>query len=282
MKLRPLEGSIGVEVTDLDVCAPGPAANIDALRRALAERHLLVVRGSDIAGEDQVAFVSRFGTLVAEHSLWGYVSNVRPDGIVREGALLFHSDFAFTATPVEVISLHPVELPPGGASTLFVDAVDAVRRMREDVRRRLVELRVVNVYDFTRPNDRPMRLAEAAPGSPSVEHPLIGRHPRTGDAVVMANELHTDHVVGLAPSESAALLAEVFAVLYDPGRIYVHRWEPGDLVLWDNVALHHGRRDIPRHEPRTLQRVVLGNYTPSELVPNLAELLAPSSDRSAP
>ena len=48
----------------------------------------------------------------------------------------------------------------------------------------------------------------------------------------------------------------------------------GDLLLWDNVALHHGRPAFERTEARTLQRVALGNYTAVELVPNLAELLA--------
>ena len=50
-------------------------------------------------------------------------------------------------------------------------------------------------------------------------------------------------------------------------------WAVGDLVLWDNVALHHGRPAFDRREARTLQRVALGNYTAVELVPNLAELL---------
>mgnify|MGYP006197487709 CR=1 FL=1 len=59
-----------------------------------------------------------------------------------------------------------------------------------------------------------------------------------------------------------------------PANCFAHRWRVGDLVIWDNVALQHGRRDIPKHEARTLQRVTLGDYTPWELVPDLNELLA--------
>ena len=68
--------------------------------------------------------------------------------------------------------------------------------------------------------------------------------------------------------------AATFRVLYAEDNIYEHRWTVGDLVLWDNIALHHGRRDIPVHEARTLQRVTLAELTPSQMVPNLAELLA--------
>jgi taurine dioxygenase len=188
--------------------------------------------------------------------------------------LLFHSDFAFTVAPVDALSLHAVDVPADGAPTRFANAVHAARVLPDDLRSRLAGRRVVNVHDFHLPNDRPMRVAEAHPRSPRYEHPVIGVHTRTGEPVVMANEMHSDHVVGVPPAESRALLTDLFGVLYADENVLEHRWATGDLVLWDNVALHHGRRDIPRDEPRTLQRVTLGDYTPGELVPNLGELLA--------
>lgn len=280
MRLRELDGTIGVEVTGLDLAGGAglrpdcSAADIDGLRTALDRRHLLLIQTEQLAGEAQAAFVARFGPLVPERRLWGYVSNVRDDGIVREGALLFHSDFAFTPSPTQAIALHALEVPADGAPTLFADAVNAVRLLPADLRDRLAGRRVVNLYDFHRPDDRPMRLAEADPRSPRCEHPVMASHPRTGGEVVMANELHTDHIVGLPRAESDALLADLFAVVYDGANVYEHCWTVGDLVLWDNVALHHGRRTIPLDEPRTLQRVTLGSYTPSELVPDLDVLLA--------
>jgi taurine dioxygenase len=270
MELRHLHDTIGVEVV-------GPAtsmAEIDELRRALDERHLLLVRAGTFTPEAHLAFVARFGPIVPERNIWGYVSNVREGGIVPEGALLFHSDFAFTASPVLAISLHALETPADGSPTLFADAARAVDSLPADLRARLEDRRVLNVYDFTLPNDRPMRVAEADPRSPRQEHPVIGRHPRTGAQVVMANQMHTDCIVGAPRAESEALLSDLFAVVYDPSNVYEHRWAIGDLVLWDNIALHHGRRDIPRDEPRTLQRLTVGSYTPAELVPNLEELLA--------
>ena len=282
MLLRELPGTIGTEVLDLDLSTNGSgerwtSGDVDELRAALERRHLLLIRGRVIAGEAQAAFVARFGPLLAERNLWGYVSNVREDGIVREGALLFHSDFAFTAAPVYAISLHAVEVPAGGAPTLFADAANAALTVPSDLRARLAGRRALNVFDFHRPNDQPMRVSEVDPRSPRAEHPVIAAHPRTGEDVVMANELHTDHIVGVSRADSNALLTDLFAVLYADANTFEHRWATGDLLLWDNIALHHGRRDIPRNEPRTLQRVTMGPYTPAELVPNLAELLAARS-----
>ena len=278
MELQDLPPGFGVEVLGLDLASGLELGHgrrqIDELREVLDARHLLAVRSLPISGEAQTAFVARFGRLVSERRLWAYVSNSRDDGIIREGALLFHSDFAFTKAPTTAISLHALEVPIGGSTTRFANAVKAVRVLPSDLHARLQGHRVLNVYDFHLPNDRPMRAAEVDPRSPRAEHPVIAPHPRTGAPVVMANEMHTDCILGISRAQSDALLTDLFAVLYDDANVYEHRWRIGDLVLWDNVALHHGRRDIPTSEARTLRRVTLGDYTPAELVPNLSELLA--------
>jgi taurine dioxygenase len=275
-----LPGAFGVELCDVDLrrtshlAATWTRAEVDELRARWDRDHLLLVRGPVLTGEQQLAFVARFGRLVAERQPWSYVSNVRPDGIVREGALLFHSDFAFTPCPVTAISLHALEVPADGAPTQFASAVNAVDALSPELRRELERRQVLNVYDFTKRDDRRTRELDLAPGSPTCAHPAIGAHPRTGAPVVYANELHSDRILDVSEEQSEALLKQLFRSLYDEQNVYEHRWSEGDLVLWDNVALHHARRNIPRVEPRTLQRVTLGDYTPGELVPNLAELLA--------
>jgi taurine dioxygenase len=194
--------------------------------------------------------------------------------VVPEGGLSFHSDFAFTPDPLEGISLHAIAVPASGAPTRFADAVRVVDRLPADLRARLERARVLNVFDFGAPADGRMRVADLAPGSPSCVHAAIGRHRITGEPVVLAGEMHTDCVLGMAPDESEALLGELFAYLYAPTNTYVHEWEAGDLVVWDNLALQHGRPAFPDDEERTLQRVVLGTKGAAEIVPNLAELLA--------
>jgi taurine dioxygenase len=270
MQLRELHPTIGVELDG----PPRTADDMRALRRALDERHLVLLRGEPMSGEAQVAFAARFGALVPERQLWGYVSNARDDGIVREGAMCFHSDFAFTPTPVEAICLHAIDMPADGAPTVFADAVAAARALPADLRDRLAGREVVNVYDFHQSDERPHRLAADDDWSPRSAKPILGRHPRTGEEVVLANELHAEHVVGLSRAESDALLADLFAVLYDDANRYEHRWSIGDLVLWDNVAIHHGRPEFAATSARTLQRVTVGAYTPWELIPRLDELLS--------
>src|SRR4051812_11631704 len=246
--------TIGSEVLDVDVSTVTglsgtlSRADIDELRSALAYRHLLLLRGPVVTGEQQLAFAARFGSLLPERQLWGYVSNVREDGIVREGPLPFHSDFAFTEVPTGAICLHALQIPQDGAPTTFADAVRAAAILPKSLRTRLAGRRVENAYDLRASDEVPMRQQPISPQAPRYEHPVLAPHPGTGIEVVMANDQHSLSIVGVPRPESDALLADLFDVLYDAENLHEHRWRVGDLVLWDNVALQHGRRDFPRQE----------------------------------
>jgi taurine dioxygenase len=275
VELRPLSDALGVEVLGLDVSRPFAIDDIDALHDAFDEHHLLLFRDQSLSGEQQMGFVARFGPLLVERTQpWGYVSNVHPDGIVREGGLLFHSDFAFAREPVLALSLFALEVPADGAPTLFANAARAARTLPDDLRVHTEGRLVHNIFDFHWPGDQRVRAHQMAPGSPGTDHPVRGRHPRSGVEVLFTNEMHSDSIVGLPEAESEALLAAIHTHCYAPANCYEHAWRVGDLLLWDNIALHHGRPTIPTNAARTLQRVSLGRYTPAELVPNLAALLA--------
>jgi taurine dioxygenase len=274
MQLRDLSGPIGTEVRDIDLHGVLADGEIAALLEAFDRRHLLMVRAQDVSGEEQVRWCRHFGPISPESPEgYGYVSNVHPNGILRDGAIRFHADLAFTTDPVHAISLHAREVPEQGAPTLFADATGVLDRMQPSLRARLERHSIVNVYDFTLPTDRRMRERDIAAGSPVVERPMVAPHPRTGVPVVNANALQTDRVVGLSAEESEALLTELFEVLYAPDNVLVLDWAVGDLVIWDNLAIQHERPEFPILEPRTMQRVCIHDKSLVDLVPNVGELL---------
>ena len=229
MELHDLPGPLGAEVRGIDLHRPLVADDVEQLMEAFDRRHLLLFRGQDVSGDEQVRLCQHFGPISPEaREGYGYVSNVHPDGILQEGAIRFHSDLAFTPDPVHAISLHAQEVPGDGAPTLFADATGVLERMRPSLRTRLDQHSIVNVYDFTLPTDRRMRERDLAPGSPTVERAMVAPHPRTGVPVVNANTLQTDRVVGLAEDESEAFLAELFEALYAPDNVLVLDWNVGD------------------------------------------------------
>lgn len=53
-----------------------------------------------------------------------------------------------------------------------------------------------------------------------------------------------------------------------PSAVLQHDWREGDLVIWDNVALQHGRGIVTLDEPERTLRKVGGpiTYEPGEIV----------------
>jgi len=43
----------------------------------------------------------------------------------------------------------------------------------------------------------------------------------------------------LPQAESDALLAQLYRHIAQPQFQYVHRWQPGDLLMWDNASVQH-------------------------------------------
>jgi taurine dioxygenase len=88
--------------------------------------------------------------------------------------------------------------------------------------------------------------------------PIAISHPRTGKTLLYVSEQQTREVVDLSRAESDALLAELFAHLYDDDHCLVHQWCERDLVAWDNLTVQHARADVQLHGPvRTLRKAVV-------------------------
>ena len=65
--------------------------------------------------------------------------------------------------------------------------------------------------------------------------------------------------------EAQALLAELIAAATAPGFTWLHRWQAGDVVMWDNRAILH--RGGPRRDD------ISGNFSR----PRGQEVTAPAS-----
>jgi taurine dioxygenase len=103
-------------------------------------------------------------------------------------------------------------------------------------------------------------------GWPGADHPVVMMTDH-GHIALYVNENHTDHIVELEPRESEELVQALFAHLYAPKLSYEHRWYHGDFIVWNNLALQHGREALPPGTLRTLQKIELGTHGYAELMP---------------
>jgi taurine dioxygenase len=267
-------GGAGVEVIGVNLAQPLSDEDEEVLRLALARYHLLLFRSQQLTPAQQIAVSSRFGPVLESRGVGhGYVSNVRPDGVVPDGPLLFHSDLSFTEWPYHGLSLLGLEVPSRGAATLFANAAAAVDKLPDDLRARLTGCRVLNTANFRQQFAQRQKEQDVASYEPRWEHPAIGPHPVTGTPVLFVNECASVRLTALGETESKSALNTIFAVLYNADNVYEHQWRVGDFVLWDNIAVQHGRRDFDPAERRTLQRVVLAERQAYEVTPEIATLV---------
>ena len=263
LEVAPLPQGFGAEISGFDMQDGRDPADVEALRRAFDDHHLLVFRDCGvIAPERQVEFASWFGPLVSNGpsgSAGGYCTVLHNDDMAGSMYLPFHCDLSYTECPIKGISLHALAVPPGGTSTTFVSNAAAWDSLPQALR---TELEGATVRHFL----------EARPiyGWPDfvADHPLRLEHPRTGKPLLFVTEHHSTRILELDETRSAAVLAELFARLYAPERRYEHAWRVGDLLIWDNLAVQHARTRPadPSEGERAMQRVALSEVGLDELV----------------
>jgi hypothetical protein len=94
----------------------------------------------------------------------------------------------------------------------------------------------------------------------------VGHQKGTGRPYLLINASQTAYLIGMSEADSDALLEELFSHLYAEDSIYEHKWQRGDLVVWDNRALNHARGKIVGGT-RTLQRVTVAQLSYDQQYP---------------
>jgi alpha-ketoglutarate-dependent taurine dioxygenase len=270
MRLRPLSPSIGVEVLAVDAARLADdestaASNscIEQIRNAWLQHHLVLIRGQRLSPAQQATIAAWFGPVEAStpqamqrgerpEGPVHYISNRVRGGRAGDGELEFHSDSAVRPYPLRAVLLHAVELPRAGGDTLFANCRYAYSMLPQSLKNRISGHDAHHGYDY----DKTERSPRGGPGFHGT-HPVAMPHPLTGEPVLYLSRNSTTEIVGLSPDESDELLEELFSHIESPDAIYRHRWQVGDLIVWDNVALVHARTPFDPDEPRTLQRVTV-------------------------
>ena len=92
---------------------------------------------------------------------------------------------------------------------------------------------------------------------------LVRTNPVTGVKALYVGA-HASHIEGRPVEESRALLRRLTDFVTQQRFCYVHRWQPGDLVMWDNRAcLHRGRPWDESKYPRVMHRTTVAGTGPT-------------------
>jgi taurine dioxygenase len=261
--INDLSPVLGAEVRGIDLRQPVDDAVAEQLRRALEDRLLVVFRDQDLTEADQVEALRIFGPVLDEFgngALHSFVSNVDQEAYVggdgvNTNELVFHSDWTNTGAPPWALSLYAVEVSDDAPPTTYVNAQRGYERLSPGLRERVDHLEVIDRMGTAVAD---MSMGEGVGMFPSCTHPAVITHPRNGRRQVYCNRMWSNGVVGMDDAAAQQFLGELFGELYDPANSYTHSWATGDLVVWDNVALQHGRSPVPPGCRRHFRRVLVG------------------------
>jgi taurine dioxygenase len=91
--------------------------------------------------------------------------------------------------------------------------------------------------------------------APAVTHPAVIVHPATGKRMLYVSSGFTVGLEGLSYEENQRIIARLFEFSEAETRVHTHRWEEGDILLWDNRMLIHKASDTPKGEMSSSYRI---------------------------
>ncbi len=284
--LRPITPGFVAEVSGINIAEPVSSADVAALEAGMDTYAVLVFRDQAITDEQQIVFSKNFGAIenarggnvtkstdLRLQSGMNDVSNLSKDGtpLARDsrqrlfnlGNMLWHSDSSFRAIPAKYSLLSARTVNRNGGNTEFADMRAAFDALDDDSKAEIADLVCEHSLMFSRGSlgfteytDEEKQLF--AP----VRQRLVRSHPVTARKSLYLSS-HAGTILGRPTPEARILLRDLNEHATQPRFVYVHKWKPYDLVMWDNrQTMHRGRR-YDETQPRDVRRTTVAGDAPT-------------------
>ena len=266
--VRPLQPTIGAEISGVDLRYPLSETVRDQVKAAILEYKVVFFRDQNLDREQHAAFARQFGPLythpsvsqpggsptAALHQISAVAAKEHEKAAGPPAATgwdPYHSDTSWRLVPTWGAVLRAVTLPEAGGDTVWVDAGLAYDGLPEEVKDRLDGLHVTHDYRAA--------LLSAGHDYPIVAHPVVRVHRETGRKILWVNFSQHPWIVGLDQAESRELLSIVHDQYRKPEYQVRFSWQPGSIAFWDNrAAVHYAVRNYGDF-PRLLERILIAD-----------------------
>mgnify|MGYP000437791792 CR=1 FL=1 len=276
---REAHQAVSVEITGVDLSKEIDNDTFQKIKELWFKYSTVFFRNQELSAEQHIAFSERFGKLETHVrtnvSKSGYpkilvVSNILENGTPigsQDAGLFWHSDLCYKEVPSLGSLLYAREVPhrdgkPLG-DTMFASTAAAYDALPESMKKKLEVLKVVNSYlkayvKERKSGNRPPLTEEQKNAIPDVIHPIIRKHPLTGQKCLFVNEGYSTRVLNVSGEESEQILKDLCAHITKPEFVYRHQWKVGDLLMWDNCSAQHcAISDYALPERRLMERTTI-------------------------
>lgn len=239
-----------IRITEMD------DKDIVSLKNALANHGFIVLRQQTVSDAEFVAFLNRLGqmtftvgeTPVPYQPSLNIVSNI---GRVNPPRSVFHTDTSYVAQPPAFTALRALTIPLLGGETLFSDQYRAYETLPRAVKEKFANAKVLHVMSGLTLDESQERQSW---------HPLFMRHPLSDRvALFLSTPERCQAISGTRLEEAQRIIRLLYRHSIRHYRLYCHKWQLGDIVIWDNRCTMHRADHSKVVGDRVLHRgIVLG------------------------
>jgi alpha-ketoglutarate-dependent taurine dioxygenase len=288
LETHEMPDGFALEVVGVRLYEIPSAQTVTQITAAWADRGVLVFRRQAISEAELCGFSGCFGELErVVRTDWasqnvpdvGIISSMRNMagkliGGLGDGEVQWHSDQSYVANPATGCLLHAVEIPHTGGDTMWANLAWAYAKLPSPLRQ-AVEGRK-GLFSYAKrlagygESDQKI-TAEMRAKTPDVVHDLVQHNPLTGKASMYFDPTTAIGIVGMPDDEAQAVLKEVTEFCTRPEFVYRHKWQVGDVVMWDNAFLLHRREPFDSNQGRLMKRTTLVLSRDTHIVPRGAQ-----------
>jgi alpha-ketoglutarate-dependent taurine dioxygenase len=278
LEVRPIASALGAEINGVDASAVSDEQATE-LAAALYRHKVIFLREQQLSHSDQENLTLRFGPFGVDAYTPGLPEHENVQRVVKEAddrvAMVFggawHTDSAFLECPPAISMLYCVDAPPYGGDTWFANTVLAHGFLSATMQQMLRPLKVhmsarnvlAGIQNKNRPEDSMNAVADALEHQQMMVrgsfHPLVRRHPETGEQSLYVDQTYSVGIEGMHHHEAAALINFLVQHATQPAFTCRIRWEPDMLVMWDNRStVHHAFNDYDGFRREMFRTIVEG------------------------
>jgi taurine dioxygenase len=237
----------GAEIFGMNL-ANADQACVDWIKEKLAAHGVLAFRKQTLKPEDYIRLTRLFGDLEPstreqywhpQHPEIYVISNVVENGRLignPNDGFAWHTDQYYFERPTAYTFLYGIETPPEGGDTQFCSTSQLYEELPEQLKRKYSETKI-------RASHGKLNAGRLHPGQeerfPDVAQPLVRKHPMTGWKFLYFSSKLASNPLDMSQEEFDRLHADLIRRATQPERVYSHKWQSGDLVIWDNRGLLH-------------------------------------------
>ena len=280
LAIKPFSPTFGAAFEGLDLSKPLDAPTLSAVTAAMDQYAVGVIRHSKPwTDAEHIAFSLQLGPIqrtpvllhsgkkerlphpeIIDQSNLDHDGEIFPENdkrlLYKRANQQWHTDMSFHPVRATYSLLSAHAIPPAGADTEFADLRAAYDALPQAMKDRLDSLEAEHSYWYSRVTAGGPEPDEAERRSgPPARHRIVQTH-RGRKTLYLAS--HAFAIVGWPENEARALLAELAAFATQSRFLYRHRWQIGDILIWDNLCTMH--RATPFDDttyPRDMRRTTV-------------------------